>query len=491
MKLVCVDLFCGGGGSSGGLIEAAEELGFEIELLAINHWPLAVETHAANFPWARHICARVDQVDPRSVIPGGKVHLMIAGPECTHHSRARGGRPIEDQKRVPAWGILPWLTDLYVDNLIIENVPEFRDWAPLGSNGKPLKSAKGQTYAAFLNAIRGLNYKVTERVLCCADHGDFTSRQRLFIQATRRGSPTFPLPTHSPEGAGTLFTQPWRPARAIIDWSIPGPSIFNRKKSLVPKTLRRIAAGMLKFNGFDISSYLLGGVPQGITPEVVDLSDNVASIEGEPFLVAAGGPEGKGRNPKSVNRPLSTVLTENHEALVRPYLVVVNHGDKTDVADTRCRSLDRPFPTVTCHNGFGLVTAYLTKYYGTSATAQSLDDPLDSVTTHDRFALVEPAIVHGRKFVGEEEGRIPLIPLGNGLYLDIRFRMLQWHELAGAQGFPKGYVFAGSKAKKVRQIGNAVPRYTAKALCMERLKSYLRPSHAQLPATSQLQSAPC
>jgi DNA (cytosine-5)-methyltransferase 1 len=489
VKLVCVDMFCGGGGSSGGLIEAAKELGFEIELLAINHWDLAVQTHAANYPWARHICARVDQVDPRSVIPGGRVHLMIAGPECTHHSRARGSRPVEDQKRVPAWGILPWLTDLYVDNLIIENVPEFRDWAPLGSNGKPLKSAKGQTYNAYLNAIRALNYKVIDGILCCADHGDFTSRQRLFIQATRRGSPTFPLPTHSPEGEGTLFTQPWRPARAIIDWTISGPSIFDRKKSLVPKTLRRIAAGMMKFNGIDISSHLAAAGQRGTTQELVEVSNGVTAIEGEPFLVAAGGPEGKGRNPKSVHKPLGTVLTENHEALVRPFLVVVNHTDKTTSSSARCSSLDKPFPTVTCKNGFGLVTSYLTKYYGTSVTAQSLEDPLDSVTTRDRFALVEPAIVSADKLANMNGRQIHLIPLGNGLYLDIRFRMLQWHELAGAQGFPKGYVFAGSKAKKVKQIGNAVPRYTARALCLERLKTYIRP--APSAADSLLVNAAC
>jgi site-specific DNA-cytosine methylase len=52
--------------------------------------------------------------------------------------------------------------------------------------------------------------------------------------------------------------------------------------------------------------------------------------------------------------------------------------------------------------------------------------------------------------------------------------MLQWHELAAAQGFPKGYVFTGSKVMKVKQIGNAVSRYSAKALCLERLKGYAR-----------------
>jgi DNA (cytosine-5)-methyltransferase 1 len=95
---------------------------------------------------------------------------------------------------------------------------------------------------------------------------------------------------------------------------------------------------------------------------------------------------------------------------------------------------------------------------GTSVTAQSLDEPLDAVTTRDRFALIEPTIIGAeglQQFQPSELG--PLIPLGDGLFLDIRFRMLQWHELAAAQGFPKGYIFFGNKATKVKQIGNAVP----------------------------------
>lgn len=488
MKIVCVDLFCGAGGASAGLIDAATELGLEVELVAINHWPTAIETHSANYQWARHICARIDQLRPRDVIPGGRVHLMLAGPECTHHSIARGGRPVDDQKRVPAWGILPWLADLYVDNLIIENVPEFRSWAPLGANGKPLKSRKGETYRAFLQAIRAHAYTLDERIVCCADYGDATTRKRLFIQATRRGAPTFPLPTHSPEEEGTMFTQPWRAARSIIDWSLVGKSIFDRKKPLVVRTLRRIAAGMQKFNGIDITPYISasGGELAGSLNET-PCPANVTTVKGIPFMVAAGGPEGKGRQPKSVEEPLSTVLTENHEALIQPFVVVVNHGEKSNeasAASARCHSLEKPLPTITCINGYGLVNAYLTKYYGTSVTAQSLDEPLDAVTTRDRFALIEPTIVadQGQNDLQQRFG--PLIPLGNGMFLDIRFRMLQWHELAGAQGFPRGYVFTGNKKAKVKQIGNAVPRYSAKALCLERLKGYAQVLPLQAAALS-------
>lgn len=54
----------------------------------------------------------------------------------------------------------------------------------------------------------------------------------------------------------------------------------------------------------------------------------------------------------------------------------------------------------------------------------------------------------------------------NGYYLlDIRFRMLQPHELAAAMSFPKTYVFTGNREQKVKQIGNAVPVGLAQALC--------------------------
>jgi DNA (cytosine-5)-methyltransferase 1 len=54
---------------------------------------------------------------------------------------------------------------------------------------------------------------------------------------------------------------------------------------------------------------------------------------------------------------------------------------------------------------------------------------------------------------------------GQPMALDIRFRMLQPHELAAAMGFPDGYAFAGNRGEQVRQIGNAVAVNLARALC--------------------------
>jgi DNA (cytosine-5)-methyltransferase 1 len=145
---------------------------------------------------------------------------------------------------------------------------------------------------------------------------------------------------------------------------------------------------------------------------------------------------------------MDTVMTENHDALVQPFMVTVNHGDEGAAsAGGRCHSVDSPMPTATSKIGLGIVDPQLVKYYGTKAVTQSVDEPLDTVTAKDRFGLVE------------FEGQLHR--------LDVRFRMLQPHELSQAQGFPKDYKFEGNRESVVKQIGNAVPVNLAKALCRE------------------------
>jgi DNA (cytosine-5)-methyltransferase 1 len=433
------DLFCGAGGTSTGCILAARELGLDITLLAVNHWPLAVETHKRNHPWAQHLCADLGSVDPSRVVPGGSLRLLVASPECTHHSVARGGKPCNDQSRASAWHVLHWAERLRIENILIENVGEFQTWGPLGRDGRPDKSRKGQTFRAFIAALESLGYTVEWKILNAADYGDATTRRRLFIQARRGKQPTWPTASHQGK---------WRAAKEIIDWTLKGQSIFRRKRPLSANTMRRIEAGLRKFCG-------------------------------EPFLTILNGTNDDQINAtaKSVDKPLPTLTTYGHVGLCRPFIVPTCH-----TGDTRTHSVDKPVPTITCghrgelalvepfilpnegffrgnqprsikeplptitasRGGGALVQPFLTSYYGNSKEAKSVDEPLATITTKDRFALVEPS--------------------DTGCKLDINFRMLQPHELAAAMGF-EDYDFAGNKTEKVRQIGNAVPVNLAKALC--------------------------
>jgi len=516
------DLFCGAGGTSTGLALAARELGLELDLLAINHWEIAIDTHSANHPNARHLCEEMDTVNPRRVVPGGRLRILMASPECVHHSNARGGKPMSDQSRATGWHIVRWAEALYIDNILIENVREFRDWGPLGADGRPLKSRKGETYQAFLAALRSLGYRVEDRILNAANYGDPTTRERLFILA-RRGNKkiVWPEPTHSPNVEDTLFGQlpHWRPAREVIDWSMKGESIFRRKKPLSPNTMKRIMAGLRKFGG---KAFVIGQ-QSAATPRSVD--NPIPTVAGagaislvQPFIVPFFG-ERKGQQARthSIEEPLPTVTSHGAGALVEPFLVMLN-GTSPDAIQNSNRSVDEPVPTVLAQgNHIGVAQPFIVQM-DMGGRLQSLEDPLNTLTSADARALVEPFIIpvnHGPdnrahsvdepmrtitsvdawaliepyliKYYGTQQNAHSIdepldtissrdkfgivIPELDGAVLDIRFRMLQPRELAAAMSFPGDYHFAGNREQKIKQIGNAVAVNTAKALCKALLEN--------------------
>lgn len=482
--ITAADLFAGAGGTSSGLHAACTEIGAQLKLVAVNHWDVAINTHAHNHPYAEHYCQNLDSVDPRKVVAGGKLDLLVASPECIHFSNARGGKPINDQSRASAWHILRWCEALYVENLLIENVKEFQNWGGLSKSGRPLKNRRGETFIAFLKALESLGYTVDYRVLNAADFGDPTSRERLFIQARRGRKPIiWPEPTHVPQVVPSLFEQnkqKWRTAREIIDWSIPSESIFNRKKPLAEKTLARIFAGLQKYCGLPFIVPNFGertgqqprthsidnplpavtghGAGALVQPFIVELRNNLdaRSIDEPISTVTAGGshhalcepfviPQQSGGSPRSVDRPLPTIATAGAISLVQPFLIGTGGPQGSAVP----RSIEQPLGTVLTQNHTALIQPYLIKYNSTGGPL-SLDEPLDTISTRDRFGLVVPQL---------------------GAVLDIRFRMLQPHELAAAMSFPKDYKFTGTREQQVRQIGNAVPVNTAKALCLALLQS--------------------
>lgn len=518
LNLNIADLFCGAGGTSAGAVEAAELMGFNVKLTAINHWDVAIATHTANHPGARHLCTSLDNIDPRKLFKDGELDMLWASPECTHHSTARGGKPINDQSRATAWCVVRWAEALRPNVILVENVPEFETWGGIGSNGRPLKSKRGETFIAWVSALESLGYSVDWRVLCAADYGDPTTRRRLFVQAVRgKRKIVWPDPTHAPlEEKDLLGTRrAWATAETdVIDWTLHGKSIFERKRPLSDKTLNRIWAGLEKFG---LGPFMVPGQGdrKGQTPRTHSTKHPAPTVTAqghlhlaEPFLVtmehrgsvrslkrpvptvttAKGGAfalaqpclvrvSGKEDRPaRSVKEPLHTVTAGGvSHGLVQPFLLPQHSSNKarsvkkpapTVTTTTRglaliepsllpqnaggvLRPVSKPAPTVATDGAIALVEPFLVEYYGTGK-AQSVKLPLGTATCKARFGLVRPVVVvDGKRYL-----------------LDVRFRMLQPHELAAAQGFRRDYKFTGTKTEQVKQIGNAVPRRLARALVL-------------------------
>jgi DNA (cytosine-5)-methyltransferase 1 len=442
------DLFCGAGGTSSGAVAAVRGAGFTPRLTAVNHWAVAVATHAVNHPEARHLQTSVDDVDPRKLFEPGELRLLWASPECTHHSIARGGKPMSDQSRSTAWCVVRWADALLPPVILVENVPEFATWGPIDKKGRPIESRKGEVFRAWLGALESLGYRTDYRLLCAADYGDPTTRRRLFVQAVRGGQIRWPEPTHS--SAADLFgTVPWRAAREVIDWDLPSQSIYDRAKPLSPKTMRRIYSGLKKFAGaclVNTANIGFDDAPSrsaGLMEPMPTVTGSPRFALAEPFIVELRGTsdDAIANSGRSVSRPLSTVTAAGtHHGLIQPALL-------PQQSDGALRPISKPCPTVATAGAIGLVEPFLVSYYGT-AGASSVDDPLDTVTTKHRHALVRPIVtIEGQRY-----------------QLDIRFRMLQPHELAAAQGFPSDYQFTGTKTQQIKQIGNAVPCGVARAL---------------------------
>ena len=461
-----------------GLALACRDAGLDVDLLAINHWDVAIDTHTANHPWARHRCESLDNVDPRKAVPGGRLHLLVASPECTHHSRARGGKPCSDQSRASAWHVLRWAEALYIDSILVENVPEFVEWGPLGADGRPMRSMKGELFRAFVRGLEAIGYRVDWRILNAADYGDATTRRRLFVQARRGRRPiTWPEPTHAPRATRTLFgdREAWRPAREVIDWSIRGESIFQRKRPLAPRTLERIAEGLRRFGGEAAQPFLVAMEHGGRTLSVDDPLPTITTARGgaigvvEPFVIGQHG----GAVARAVADPLPTIATKGAVALVEPFLIPWK-GER-EGQRPRSHSVEEPVPTVTASGPqFGLVEPFL-MHLTHGGRVLDVDQPMPTITGANRgeTALVEPFLVpyYNTGVPVPVSEPMPTVTARDRFGLveqfgvDIRFRMLAPHELAAAMGFPREYEFTGNREARVRQIGNAVPVNLARALC--------------------------
>lgn len=472
-----VDLFAGGGGASAGIEQA---LGRPPDI-AINHDPHAVQMHERNHPATRHYCESVYDVDPRKATGGQPVGLLWLSPDCRHFSRAKGGAPVSPAVRGLAWIGLRWAKYARPRVVCLENVPEFLTWGPLLPDSRPNPERAGETFAAFVREWKRYGYTVEWRTLIAANYGAPTTRKRLFFVARCDGEAVqWPEPTHGKLGK----PKPWRAAAECIDWSIPCPSIFERKRPLAPATCRRIARGIVR--------YVLQGKPflvqtahgdhaQRPGDRTHDLAQPFGVVTGSnnhalvaPTLVQTGYGEREGQAPRCLDlqAPLGTApaggckhglvaafLAKHNggheatgQALAEPIHAITGRDTKAVVAahlsvfrqNSNGQGVDEPMRTLTSGGGRGggsmaLVAAFLVQYYSQGTQDQALEGPLATIVTRARHGLVTVSI-DGADYA----------------VVDIGMRMLEPRELANAQGFSPEYVLTGTKSQQIARIGNSV-----------------------------------
>lgn len=441
---IWVDLFSGCGGMATGMCEALECAGIRHKGYAINHSPFAVATMRANHADVTTLEMDLDVAVPSEVVPEWRIDHLHASPSCTHHSRAKGGRPRSNQLRSQPDIITRWIDEHFIPSISVENVPEFTDWGPLDRNGMPIERLKGECFRAWVGGLEARNYMVEWRIVNCADYGDATSRRRFFLKAVRRGCGKirWPEPTHAEHPQTDLWGRTpkrWRGIRECLDLTDTGTSIFNRKNPLAQNTMRRIAAGAKRYWGIDLK------------PFIVRLRNN--------------------QDCASIDEPISSIACSGaHHALCTP--IVLDHFKGGEVQDG-----SRPIGAQTTHDRYSLLTPYLITEQ-TNNAPRSIEKPLRSQTTVRKDYLVQPLVL------GQQGGAAcrpisepcPTIACGgairgifpqlaDGRIIDIRMRMLRPDELAAAHSFPKDYIITGNRSQKVKQIGNSVPVRTAKAMC--------------------------
>lgn len=465
---IIVDCFAGAGGAGLGIKMAmvCDLCGLHREVTeSINHNEHALFWNALNCG-SRKWCEDIANAEPLIVTEGRPVQLLWLSPDCTHFSKARGGKPVTKQVRGLAWQAVRWASEVRPEVICMENVEEFLTWGPIeeyhtldGCHGgrptksgclkgcrmnQPIKALAGTIFRRWIASLRALGYSVDYRTLTASEFGSPTSRKRWFLVARRDGAEiTWPTPTH-----GDAPLQPKRSAAECIDWTDRGESIFGRVRadgvtddSLCENTMKRIAKGLQK--------YVLNAGQNGESLYIVPNA----------WMTHSGNGEREGQTPRTydITKPHPTVVAGGGKTRLCTAWIVKNN---TDVTGTNAAA---PLDTVTTRNSQGvavvsldgredkgpLVAAFFQSYYGKSS-CQSAWKPLRTITTRDRHGLITVEI----------DGKSHTIT-------DITTRMLKPSELALAQGFPRSYKLPTAKGTKTianRLIGNSVPPQLAAAV---------------------------
>ncbi len=408
MSLTFHDMFCGAGGSSEGARAAGA-----VPVIGMNHWRVACDSYEANHAaqGARAACVDVITQDPRRY---PKADMLLASPECTHHSYARG-KPKDDpslfdpdgdkgaeRSRATMWDVVRFAEVHQYRAIVCENVGAVVKWGfPKGHRYRP--GTMGPLFRAWLMAMEGLDYEWKLVHLNSMICGVAQSRNRLYPVFWKRGqrAPDLDIPAlcYCPECDGIVWGEQRlkraeaviadygtqyvyscqrcssrcepavRPAAEIIDWSIEAPKIADRDRPLKPATIDRIRRGLAKLR--DRPTY--AQLPNGL---VVQVGGNVSEHPGQ-------------TRAWPLDEPLRATTATNERALVLPY-----HG--SDGSHRTRNAHTDELPALTAQRDVALVIP-TTHDDGSDRARRANEQPLPTVTAANRseLALIVGMRMHG------------------------------------------------------------------------------------------------
>lgn len=512
---ITVDGFCGGGGWSTGF-----EFGIRRPVdIGINHDAAAIALHIKNHPFTKHYQCDIFEVDPVEACQGRKVGWAHFSPDCKHFSRAKGAKPVSKHIRSLAWVVVQWAAAVKPRIISMENVPEFVTWGPLialrGPHGRVMKQVitihkgketvklveaepgenvplkqraqtpdpkrRGLTFAQFVGHLRKLGYEVEWRELVASDLGAPTSRKRFFLVARCDGKPiVWPKPTHGDPKTWEVQSgqlKPWRTAAEIIDWSLPCPSIFERKKPLAENTLKRIAKGLQKFVINNPEPFIVQVNHSGEQFRGQSIAEPMPTVTSKhgfgvvtPYVVGICQ-QGGGDRVRSADEPLSTICTKNKHCVVTPYIMcnnaenlgrdiqdpvpTITTGNRNFLAaptliqyhteqserEHRGQGVEMPLQTVDAANRYGVAMAFISKYFGDGeqGTGSKMDAPLGTVTAVDHNSVCAATMIQLKNHCDGLDLRKPLptITAQGTHFAEVRAMLIKYYGVGVGQSVDK------------------------------------------------------
>jgi len=173
-----LDLFAGVGGSSWG----AQMAGVRI-VGAVDVWHLAEKSYLDNLNEVKFYRCKCESLSPEKVGQEvGPIQMLIASPECTSHTCAKGGAERSELSRKTALQVIRFAQIMKPRWIIVENVIQMRTW---------------HRYREWIFKLETLGYNTRQQILNSADFGVPQSRRRLFVICDMEAAPREIIPVRS------------------------------------------------------------------------------------------------------------------------------------------------------------------------------------------------------------------------------------------------------------------------------------------------------